>query len=150
MRRKPKRVSSVVPTALSRGRQKLGHPVPLSNLVSEENSGRPHPAKANTPARFLAIQRAAVGPFGSMLPKHGILSRRQQLPPFGIGVHGFECFAGLHRRPVVRQAHNAEQRQRARARQQDLSPRHDRCSRAESSLRLYAFPAMAVTAITEM
>ena len=52
MRRMPKLVSSVVPIALSRGRQKLGHPVPLSYLASDENKGRPQPAQANTPARF--------------------------------------------------------------------------------------------------
>src|SRR2546427_334178 len=33
-----------VSTACSTGAQKLGHPVPLSNFVSEEKSGSPQPA----------------------------------------------------------------------------------------------------------
>src|SRR6201981_2725074 len=37
--------------ALSSGFQKLGQPVPLSNLVSEENSGRSQPAQAKVPLR---------------------------------------------------------------------------------------------------
>ena len=41
-----------VPMALSSGCQKLGQPVPLSYLVSEENSGRSHPAQRNVPVRF--------------------------------------------------------------------------------------------------
>ena len=32
--------SDAVPTALSMGAQKLGQPVPLSNFVSDEKSGR--------------------------------------------------------------------------------------------------------------
>src|SRR5215217_779256 len=48
----PKVVSLVSPMALSSGFQKLGQPVPLSYLVSEENSGRSQPAQAKTPLRF--------------------------------------------------------------------------------------------------
>jgi hypothetical protein len=44
--------SVVGPTAFGSGRQKLGQPVPLSYLVSEENSGRSQPAQANVPLRF--------------------------------------------------------------------------------------------------
>jgi len=41
-----KRLRSLdVPTAPSSGAQKLGQPVQLSNLVSEEKSVRPHPAQ---------------------------------------------------------------------------------------------------------
>src|SRR3954469_22894316 len=47
----PKVRSLVSPTALSSGFQKLGQPVPLSNLVSEENSGRSQPAQAKVPLR---------------------------------------------------------------------------------------------------
>src|ERR1700742_3203013 len=48
----PKVVSRVVPTALSSsGAQKLGQPVPLSNLVSDENRPWSQPAQAKTPAR---------------------------------------------------------------------------------------------------
>src|SRR6266404_5796706 len=48
----PNVVSLVSPMALSSGCQKLGQPVPLSYLVSEENSGRSHPAQAKMPLRF--------------------------------------------------------------------------------------------------
>ena len=43
--------STLVATACSRGRQKLGQPVPLSNFVLEANSSRPHPAHLKTPSR---------------------------------------------------------------------------------------------------
>src|SRR6202161_2521534 len=45
-------VSRVVPTASGSGAQKLGQPVPLSNFVFDEYSGKAHPAHAYTPARF--------------------------------------------------------------------------------------------------
>src|SRR5215510_2736627 len=48
----PKEVSSVVPTALGSGCQKLGQPVPLSNLVVEEKRSSWQPAQAKMPARF--------------------------------------------------------------------------------------------------
>ena len=41
-----------MPTAFSSGFQKLGQPVPLSNLVFDENSGRSQPAQAKVPSRF--------------------------------------------------------------------------------------------------
>ncbi len=41
-----KRLSTVLPTALSSGLKKLGQPVPLLNFVSEENSGRSQPAQS--------------------------------------------------------------------------------------------------------
>jgi hypothetical protein len=44
----PNDVSSLVVIAPSIGAQKLGQPVPLSNLVFEENSGRSQPAQANS------------------------------------------------------------------------------------------------------
>src|SRR6202790_4287366 len=47
----PKVRSSVLPTAFSSGWEKLGQPVPLSNFVSEENSGRSQPAQAKMPLR---------------------------------------------------------------------------------------------------
>ena len=51
-----KNVSSVdVSIACSMGAQKLGHPVPLSYLVSDENSGCPHAAHANVPLRFSSL-----------------------------------------------------------------------------------------------
>src|ERR1700730_11068114 len=45
-------LSVVVATASSSGFQKLGQPVPLSNLVSDENNGCPHAAHLNVPSRF--------------------------------------------------------------------------------------------------
>src|SRR5207237_10768289 len=48
-------LSTEVPTAVESGCQKLGQPVPLSYLVSEENSGRSHPAQAKLPLRFSAF-----------------------------------------------------------------------------------------------
>ena len=47
----PNDVSFVVPIALSSGAQKLGQPVPLSNLVVEENRSRSQPAQTNVPRR---------------------------------------------------------------------------------------------------
>ncbi|MNJ78870.1 hypothetical protein D3C77_767330 [compost metagenome] len=47
----PKPVSRVSPTALARGCQKLGQPVPLSNLVLEENRCCSQPAHENVPLR---------------------------------------------------------------------------------------------------
>jgi hypothetical protein len=38
--------------ALGNGFQKLGHPVPLSNFVAEEYSGKSHPAQWKDPLRF--------------------------------------------------------------------------------------------------
>ena len=46
-----KLVSSVVPTAPGNGLWKLGQPVPLSNLVADENSGSSQPAQAKVPSR---------------------------------------------------------------------------------------------------
>src|SRR5215471_14027405 len=50
VRSMPSEVSSVVPTALSSGAQKLGQPVPLSNFVVDEKRSSAQPAHANTPA----------------------------------------------------------------------------------------------------
>src|SRR6266851_4026337 len=54
-----RRRSLVVPTAPSSGAQKLGHPVRLSNLVSEENRGRSHPAQWYAPGPY-SLSRALV------------------------------------------------------------------------------------------
>jgi hypothetical protein len=43
-------MSLVVPTAFSKGAQKLGQPVRLSNFVVDENNGQLQPAHANVPA----------------------------------------------------------------------------------------------------
>src|SRR6185295_13565429 len=45
--------SVLVPTAApSMGSQKLGHPVPESNLVPDAKSGAPHPAHVYVPSSF--------------------------------------------------------------------------------------------------
>src|SRR6185295_5741484 len=51
----PKLRSLVAPTAFSSGCQKLGHPVPLSNFVSEENSSRSQPAHRKMPLRCSSL-----------------------------------------------------------------------------------------------
>jgi hypothetical protein len=43
---------------------KLGHPVPLSNFVSDENSRSPHPAQVNVPSRFSLL--SGLEPRGSV------------------------------------------------------------------------------------
>src|SRR2546423_13576261 len=50
-----KPLSVEVSTACSIGAQKLGHPVPLSYLGSDENSGSPHAAHANVPLPFSSL-----------------------------------------------------------------------------------------------
>jgi len=51
-------VSFVVPIAPSSGAQKLGQPVPLSNLVVEENRSRSQPSADECAAPFLVQKRA--------------------------------------------------------------------------------------------
>ena len=48
----PKVESVSSPTALCSGAQKLGQPVPLSNLVVDENTGKAQPAQAKAPLRW--------------------------------------------------------------------------------------------------
>src|SRR5262245_44608260 len=45
-------MSLVIPRALSRRAQKLGHPVRLSNFVVEENRSSWHPPQVKVPRRF--------------------------------------------------------------------------------------------------
>ena len=45
------RMVGALSTALSKGAQKLGQPVPLSNFVEEENRSDPQPAQAKMPFR---------------------------------------------------------------------------------------------------
>src|SRR2546428_3793357 len=48
--------STFGPTELSSGCQNLAQPVPLSNFVSDENSGCPHAAHTNVPCRFSSFK----------------------------------------------------------------------------------------------
>jgi hypothetical protein len=45
-------VSLDVATACGKGAQKLGHPVPLSNFVVDENTDKSQPAQWYVPFRF--------------------------------------------------------------------------------------------------
>jgi hypothetical protein len=83
-----------VATALSSGFQKLGQPVPLSNLVVEANKGKEQPAQENTRAMLL-VERAAAGRLRGLLAQHGILLGTEPCTPLGVGVADFE---GLGRR----------------------------------------------------
>ena len=53
--------ASLVTTALGRGCQKLGQPVPLSYLALELNRGKLQPAQANVPARFSLLSALVKG-----------------------------------------------------------------------------------------
>ena len=99
--------STVVSTAPSTGFQKLGQPVPLSNLVSDENSRWPQPPHRNVPARFSCIQGARAGALGSVLPQHVKLlgrERRGATPPRSWSLRRRPSFRVLpepfHSRPV--------------------------------------------------
>src|SRR5262245_63869507 len=50
------RSSCSLTAPISTGAQKLGHPVPESNLVVEENSGAPQHTQLNMPARFSRLR----------------------------------------------------------------------------------------------
>jgi hypothetical protein len=63
------------------GSKKLGHPVPLSNLVSDVKSGSPHAAHAKVPARFSSFSGLVKARSVPLLEEHGVLLRRQLAPP---------------------------------------------------------------------
>jgi hypothetical protein len=80
----PKLRSTVVATACSSGAPKLGQPVPLSNFVSEENSGCPQPAHEGALA-FFVVERARAGAFRAVLAQDVELVWFQRGPPLVIG-----------------------------------------------------------------
>ena len=47
--------------AFAKGSQKLGHPVPLSNLVEDENKGAAQPAQRKIPSRFSSLKTLEKG-----------------------------------------------------------------------------------------
>ena len=51
----PSELSDRSSTAFGRAFQKLGQPVPLSNLVVDENRSCPQPAQPNTPERCSSL-----------------------------------------------------------------------------------------------
>ncbi len=67
----PKVVSRSSPTASCSGAQKLGQPVPLSNLVEEENSGSAQPAQVKVPRRCSLLS--------GLLNGRSVLCRRSTL-----------------------------------------------------------------------
>ncbi len=80
--------------------KKLGQPVPLSNLVSDENSGRSQPAQAKVPLRFSALSGLVIRPLGAMLAQHLVCCGREQAPPFVVALDDLE----RSRRPRCRRA----------------------------------------------
>ena len=62
-------------TALSIAFQKLGHPVPLSNLVVDENKSSAQPAQPKTPVRCSSFSGLVNGTLGARIPKHVVLLR---------------------------------------------------------------------------
>ena len=99
-----------MPTASSIGAQKLGHPVPLSNFVSEEKSSRPQPAQTNCPSLFSTFSGLRPRALGPVLAKHLKLFRRQGLPPFLVGVDDVEHVLA-HASSVMRRRGDANARQ---------------------------------------
>src|SRR6185503_13109973 len=110
----PRVRSVVVSTLFSSGLKKLGHPVPLSNLVSAENSGCPQPAHANIPSRFSTLcglepggsvpcSRRTLYCWGVSVSRHSesvfcaifdtVSSRRQTLP--------FDALVGFARSDIL-------------------------------------------------
>ncbi len=82
-------------TALSKAFQKLGQPVPLSNLVVDENEVEFATGATEHPGAVLVVERAAVGPLGARVAKDVVLLRVQKPMPLVVGVGDLE---GLVRR----------------------------------------------------
>jgi hypothetical protein len=64
-------------TAPGSGVKKLGQPVPLSNLLSERNSGTPRPDRRRCRCAFVEVG-AGVGRFGALRESDAALLRGQQ------------------------------------------------------------------------
>ena len=77
--------SLVVPTAFVSGFQKLGQPVPLSNLVAEEKSGSSQPAQAKVPLRCSWSSGLVTARSVPAWRRSRILRRSEPLAPFGVG-----------------------------------------------------------------
>ena len=92
-----------MPTALSSGAQKLGQPVPLSNLVSEENRARSQPAQPKVPSRCSSSSGLVNGRSVAACRSTAYWVGRQQLAPFRVGVRDFERL-GARPRVAIRPA----------------------------------------------
>ncbi len=75
---------SGVMTECGSGAQKLGQPVPLSNLVLDENASWAQPAQANRPSRCSFRSGLVNGDFRPRLPQNGVLRRRQSSAPLHV------------------------------------------------------------------
>ncbi len=78
----PRVRSVVVSTASGIGAKKLGHPVRLSNFVSEVKSSWPHARTTENPVTVLRVQRTRAGALGAVLAENVKLFRRQFCAPF--------------------------------------------------------------------
>src|SRR5262249_12790507 len=100
---------------------KLGQPVLLSYLVSEENSGRSQPAQANVPLRFSSL--SGLEPGDSVRRRLRRIGLGEDDAPFAVALLDFEAVDGLHiaapQRPKPR-----NQRQRPHPRQQETTIDH--------------------------
>jgi len=103
--------SVAVATAWSSGFQKLGQPVWLSNLVSDENSARSQPAHANVPWRCSAFSGLL---YGGSVPalQHRVLGGRQAAAPFGVAAGDFERGGGRRGERAADERTAASRRQR--------------------------------------
>ena len=118
-----KLLSVAVTTAFSIGAQKLGQPVPLSNFVVEENSGRSQPAQWKVPAPVLVDQRARPWRFRAAPAQDVVLRRRQQLLPFVVGMADFER-RGVDPRDPIEESIQARDGGGGDAADEDLPSRH--------------------------
>ena len=83
-----------VETAFGSGAQKLGQPVPLSNLVREEYRFCAAAGTSENAGAMLRVQRTAVRTLRIRLPQDGILVGRQELAPLRIGVSDLVAAGG--------------------------------------------------------
>ena len=105
----PKERSVVSSTALSSGVQKLGQPVPLSNLVLDENSGSVAAGAGEGAVAMLLEQRAGERPLGTFLAQYVVFRGRQQLVPLLVTMGDLVDRGGLH---IMRLGHAAKREHR--------------------------------------
>src|SRR5438876_3160938 len=75
------------------------------------------------PLPLLTIKRTAIGPLGSLLSEHDVLSWRQQCAPFRIRMYHLVGFSSLRRRRKTIEAVGPEQGERTCACQKHVSSR---------------------------
>ncbi len=72
----PSDASTLVPTAPSTASEKLGQPVPLSNLAPDRKRRCPHPAQTNSPSRC--------SPSSGLVPGYSVSWRRSTAYCLGV------------------------------------------------------------------